>query len=142
MKMKPILDTYERTVAWRRVQEKMSVRQISERVGCCVNSVRRWMIHDPHTLRINQEHHDAFLAMLEEHMEGLRLPGDLPSSDRPVSESATEPEVKLVPDGFHNISIPVIEKEVVLVDLINQELNRFSADRLVAVYRAILSKVL
>ena len=38
--------------------------------------------------------------------------------------------------------IPQIEKQVVLIDLINRELNEMDAERLVGIYRAIMAKII
>ena len=38
--------------------------------------------------------------------------------------------------------IPQIEKQVVLIDLINRELNTMDAERLIDIYRAIMAKII
>lgn len=38
--------------------------------------------------------------------------------------------------------IPQIERQVVLIDLINQELNDMDADEPVGIYRAIMAKII
>lgn len=142
-----ILNTYERVAAWHAVQEKLTMPQIAERIGCSLSSVHNWVKKDPHYLQVNKAHHDAFVALLEDFMEGIRVPGMPPSSDMPLEPvvEKTEPQRVEIPKtlgGDHCVEIPVFEKEVILIDLIDQELRHLSAERLISVYRAILSKVL
>lgn len=42
----------------------------------------------------------------------------------------------------HVYMIPQIERQVVLIDLINRELNEMDAERLVGIYRAIMAKII
>ena len=133
------LDTPARKAAWETLKKELTGREIGELIGCSPKTVDVWR-RKKGTLRIYPHTAEKLIELLDQF--SLRHKDE----PEPVSEEAV-PEVAEKTTATpvrkdHVYMIPQIEKQVVLIDLINQELNDMDADRLVGIYRAIMAKII
>lgn len=134
-------NTPARKAAWEALKKELTGREIGELVGCSHKTVDVWK-RKKGTLRIYPHTAEKLIELLDQFsLRHKDEPEPEPISEEAVPEVAeTKTESTLRKD--HVYMIPQIEKQVVLIDLINQELNEMDADRLVGIYRAIMAKII
>ena len=142
------LDTEARRLAWETIKTELSGRGIAERLGCKTNTVNRWKRRS--TLRLYPHIAEKLIELLDNwpvcappttnKQQPIESP--LAPTDGTAAVSSNVGANKMPFRKDHVYVIPQIEKQVVLIDLINQELNGMDSDRLVGIYRAIMSKII
>lgn len=133
------LDSDKRKLAWEAVKTELTGSEIAKRLGCKPNTVNVWRRKNG-ALRLYPHIAEKLIELLDQFSP--------PHKDEPkpvseeavpeVAEKTTETPVR----KDHVYMIPQIERQVVLIDLINQELNDMDAERLVGIYRAIMAKII
>lgn len=142
------LDTEARRLAWDAVKKELSGRAIAERLGCKTNTVNRWKRRS--TLRLYPHIAEKLIELLDSWpvyappTTNKQQPIESPvePTDGIASVSSDSSDNKLPVRKDHVYMIPQIERQVVLIDLINRELNDMDAERLVGIYRAIMAKII
>lgn len=126
------LDTEARKLAWEALKKELNGRELAELLGCKPNTVNVWKRKNG-ALRLYPHAAEKLIELLDQYG---------PSEHTTVTdvEDATETPEPVRKD--HVYMIPQIERQVVLIDLINRELNDMDADRLVGIYRAIMAKII
>ena len=142
------LDTAARQRAWEVVKKELSGRAIAELLGCEATTVNWWKRKGalrlyPHTAEKLIELLDNWPVDATPNMD-KQQPTESPAepTDGTVAVSSDSSVNKLPVRKDHVYMIPQIEKQVVLIDLINRELNNMDVDRLVDIYRAIMAKII
>lgn len=132
------LDTPARKAAWETLKKELTGKKIGELVGCSRATVDGWK-RKKKPLAIHPQSAEKLIELLDQfsppHNESA------PVSEEAVPEVAEKTTATPVRKD-HVYMIPQIEKQVVLIDLINRELNEMDADRLVGIYRAIMAKII
>ena len=143
------LDTEARQRAWEVVKKELSGRAIAELLGCESTTVNWWK-RKTGPLRLYPHTAEKLIELLD----NWPVSATPTTVDKQPIESPVEPtdEIAAVSsdDGVnkmpvrkdHVYMIPQIERQVVLIDLINRELNNMDAERLVGIYRAIMAKII
>lgn len=143
------LNTEARQRAWETVKKELSGRAIAELLGCEATTVNWWKRKS--TLRLYPQLAEKLIELLDNWP--VNTPPTTVDKQQPI-ESPLEPS-----DGTAAVSsevavnntpvrkdhvymIPQIERQVVLIDLINRELNDMDAERLIDIYRAIMAKII
>lgn len=143
------IDTDDRKLAWETVKTELTGSEIAKRLSCNPNTVNVWK-RKKGTLRLYPHIAEKLIELLDNWP--VRTTPTTADKQQPI-ESPVEPtdEIAAVStDGVndmpvrkdHVYMIPQIERQVVLIDLINRELNDMDADRLVGIYRAIMAKII
>lgn len=144
------LNTEARQRAWETVKKELSGRAIAELLGCEATTVNWWKRKQgplrlyPHTAEKLIELLDNWPIDATPTTVDKQQPTESPAAPTdgiaPVSSEVAVTETPVRKD--HVYMIPQIEKQVVLIDLINRELNEMDAERLVGIYRAIMAKII
>lgn len=132
-------NTPARKAAWETLKKELTGREIGELIGCSQKTVDVWR-RKKKPLAIYPQTAEKLIELLDQFSPSHK------DESAPVSEEAV-PEVVEKTTATpvrkdHVYMIPQIEKQVVLIDLINRELNNMDAERLVDVYRAIMAKII
>ena len=144
------LDTAARQRAWEVVKKELSGRAIAELLGCEATTVNWWK-RKQGPLRLYPHTAEKLIELLDNWpVSTLPTNTDKQQPIEPTSEStdgiaavSSDVEVNKIPvRKDHVYMIPQIERQVVLIDLINRELNNMDAERLVGIYRAIMAKII
>lgn len=145
------LDSDKRKLAWEVVKTELTGSEIAKRLGCKPNTVNVWRRKNG-ALRLYPNIAEKLIELLDnwparttpttadKQQQPIESPAD--PTDGTVTVSSDSSDNKLPVRKDHVYMIPQIEKQVVLIDLINQELNDMDADRLVGIYRAIMAKII
>ena len=143
------LDTAARQRAWETVKKELSGRAIAELLGCEATTVNWWKRKS--TLRLYPHTAEKLIELLDNwpidatpNMD-KQQPTESPAAEPTDGTTAVASEDgvnKLPVRKDHVYMIPQIEKQVVLIDLINRELNTMDAERLIDIYRAIMAKII
>ncbi len=144
------LDTAARQRAWEVVKKELSGRGIAELLGCEATTVNWWKRKKgplrlyPHTAEKLIELLDNWPVDATPTTVDKRRPIESPleRADGIATVSSDNGGNNTPVRKDHVYMIPQIERQVVLIDLINRELNDMDADRLVGVYRAIMAKII
>ena len=133
------INTPARGAAWEAIKKDLTGKEIAEFVGCSRQTVDVWR-RKKEPLAIYPQTAEKLIELLDQFSQSHK------DESAPVSEEAV-PEVAEKTTATpvrkdHVYMIPQIEKQVVLIDLINQELNDMDADRLIGIYRAIMAKII
>lgn len=144
------IDTDARKIAWEALKKELNGRELAELLGCKPNTVNVWKRKNG-ALRLYPHIAEKLIELLDNW--SARTTPTTADKQQPI-ESPVEPtdEIAAVSSDTgvtdmlvrkdHVYIIPQIERQVVLIDLINQELNEMDADRLVGIYRAIMAKII
>lgn len=144
------LDTAARQRAWEIVKKELSGRAIAELIGCEATTVNWWK-RKAEPLRLYPHIAEKLIELLDNWP--ISTPPTTVDKQQPI-ESPLEPTDGIAPVSSevavnkmpvrkdHVYMIPQIERQVVLIDLINRELNEMDAERLVGIYRAIMAKII
>ena len=143
------LDTPARKAAWETLKKELTGKKIGELLGCKPNTVNVWK-RKKGALRLYPRTAEKLIELLDNWP--VRTTPTAMDKQQPI-EAPLEPTdgiAAVSSDGVndmpvrkdHVYMIPQIEKQVVLIDLINQELNGMDSDRLVGIYRAIVAKII
>ena len=144
------LDTAARQRAWEVVKKELSGRAIAELLGCEATTVNWWK-RKQGPLRLYPHTAEKLIELLDNWPVSTQPTNtDKQQPIEPTSEStdgiaavSSDVEVNKIPvRKDHVYMIPQIERQVVLIDLINRELNNMDAERLVGIYRAIMAKII
>lgn len=132
-------NTPARKAAWETLKKELTGREIGELIGCSQKTVDVWR-RKKKPLAIYPQTAEKLIELLDQFSPPHK---DEPKSvsEEAVPEVAEKTTVTPVRKD-HVYMIPQIEKQVVLIDLINRELNEMDADRLVGIYRAIMAKII
>lgn len=143
------LDTEARQRAWEIVKKELSGRAIAELLGCEATTVNWWK-RKKEPLRLYPHTAEKLIELLDNWPVGetsttvdkqpIESPAAPTDGIAPVSSDSSVNKMPVRKD--HVYMIPQIEKQVVLIDLINRELNEMDAERLVGIYRAIMAKII
>lgn len=143
------LDTEARQRAWEALKKELNGSELAELLGCKPNTVNVWK-RKKGALRLYPHTAEKLIELLD----------NWPVSEMPTATDKQQPTespaeqtdgiAAVSSDGVtdmpvrkdHVYMIPQIERQVVLIDLINRELNDMDADRLVGIYRAIMAKII
>lgn len=145
------LDTEARKLAWETVKKELSGRAIAERLGCESTTVNWWKRKQeplrlyPHTAEKLIELLDNWPVSTPPTNTDKQQPTESPAAELTAEVSAVSSEVAVTETPVrkdHVYMIPQIERQVVLIDLINRELNEMDAERLIGIYRAIMAKII
>lgn len=120
-------NTPARKAAWEAVKTELTGKAIGELIGCSPKTVDVWK-RKKKPLAIYPQTAEKLIELLDQ----------FSPSHKDESESVSEEAVR----KDHVYMIPQIERQVVLIDLINRELNEMDAERLVGIYRAIMAKII
>ena len=143
------LDTAARQRAWEVVKKELSGREIAELLGCEATTVNWWK-RKKEPLRLYPHTAEKLIELLD----NWPVSETPTTTDKQPIESPVEPtdgiaavssdvDVNKMPvRKDHVYMIPQIERQVVLIDLINRELNNMDAERLIGIYRAIMAKII
>lgn len=143
------LDTEARQRAWEVVKKELSGRAIAELLGCEATTVNWWKRKS--TLRVYPHIAEKLIELLDnwpvdttpttvDKQQPTESPAEPTDEVSAVSSDSSVNKLPVRKD--HVYMIPQIEKQVVLIDLINRELNEMNAERLVGIYRAIMAKII
>ena len=133
------LNTPARKAAWETLKKELTGKRIGELVGCSQKTVDVWR-RKKEPLAIYPQTAEKLIELLDQFSQRCKDEPE-PVSEEAVPEVAEKTIVTPVRKD-HVYMIPQIEKQVVLIDLINRELNDMDADRLVGIYRAIMAKII
>ena len=143
------LDSDKRKLAWEVVKTELTGSEIAKRLGCKPNTVNVWRRKNG-ALRLYPNIAEKLIELLDNwpidatpNMD-KQQPTESPSdpTDEVAAVLSDSSVNKLPVRKDHVYMIPQIEKQVVLIDLINRELNSMDSDRLVGIYRAIMTKII
>lgn len=113
----------------------MSEEKIAQAAKCKRSTAGRWK-RLPQPIMLQRRNAEKLIGLLDRWAKDpgqvMAEPGD--STSTQLSEPAERKD--------HVYMIPEFNKQVVLIDLINQELNQMSAERLSSVYRAIMKQII
>lgn len=143
------LNTEARQRAWEVVKKELSGRAIAELLGCEATTVNWWKRKS--SLRLYPHTAEKLIDLLDNWP--VNTPPTAVDEQQPVESPlektdgiaavSSDVEVNKMPvRKDHVYMIPQIERQVVLIDLINRELNEMDAERLVGIYRAIMAKII
>ena len=144
------LDTEARKLAWETVKKELSGRAIAERLGCESTTVNWWK-RKQEPLRLYPHTAEKLIELLDnwpvntppttvDKQQPIESPLEPSDGTAAVSSEVAVTETPVRKD--HVYMIPQIERQVVLIDLINRELNEMDAERLIGIYRAIMAKII
>ena len=143
------LNTEARQRAWEIVKKELSGGAIAELLGCEATTVNWWK-RKAEPLRLYPHIAEKLIELLDnwpvdatsttDKQQPIEAPADPTDGTVAVSSDSSVNELPVRKD--HVYMIPQIEKQVVLIDLINRELNEMDAERLVGIYRAIMAKII
>lgn len=132
-------NTPARKAAWEILKKELTVKEIAELIGCSQKTVDVWK-RKKKPLAIYPQTAEKLIELLDQ-FSSRRRDEPQPVSEEAVPEVAEKTTATPVRKD-HVYMIPQIERQVVLIDLINRELNDMDADRLVGIYRAIMAKII
>lgn len=143
------LNTEARQRAWEIVKKELSGRAIAELLGCEATTVNWWK-RKAEPLRLYPHIAEKLIELLDNWPvsetptvdKQQQIESPLEQTDGTAAVSTDVDVNKMPVRKDHVYMIPQIERQVVLIDLINQELNDMDADRLVGIYRAIMAKII
>lgn len=144
------LDSDKRKLAWESVKTELTGSEIAKRLSCKPNTVNVWKRKNG-ALRLYPNIAEKLIELLDNwpvrttpttaaKQQQIESPVESTDEIAAVSSDAGVTDVPVRKD--HVYMIPQIERQVVLIDLINRELNDMDADRLVGIYRAIMAKII
>ena len=144
------LDTEARKLAWETVKKELSGKRIAELLGCEATTVNWWK-RKKEPLRLYPHTAEKLIELLDNwpvdatpttvtNQQPTESPAEQTDGIAPVSSEVAVTETPVRKD--HVYMIPQIERQVVLIDLINRELNEMDAERLIGIYRAIMAKII
>ena len=143
------IDTDDRKLDWEAVKTELTGSELAKRLSCKPNTVNVWK-RKKGTLRLYPHIAEKLIELLDNwpvftpttavKQQPIESPAEPPDGIAAVSSDAGVTDMPVRKD--HVYMIPQIEKQVVLIDLINRELNSMDSDRLVGVYRAIMTKII
>lgn len=144
------LNTEARQRAWEVVKKELSGKGIAELLGCEATTVNWWK-RKTGPLRLYPHTAEKLIELLDnwpistppatvDKQQPTESPAEQTDGTAAVSSDVDVNELPVRKD--HVYMIPQIERQVVLIDLINRELNEMDAERLVGIYRAIMAKII
>ena len=144
------LNTEARQRAWEVVKKELPGGCIAELLGCDVSTVNWWK-RKKEPLRLYPHLAEKLIELLDnwpvstpptamDKQQPTESPAEQTDGTAAVSSDVDVTETPVRRD--HVYMIPQIERQVVLIDLINRELNEMDAERLVGIYRAIMAKII
>lgn len=125
-------NTPARKAAWETLKKELTVKEIAELIGCSHKTVDVWK-RKKKPLAIYPQTAEKLIELLDQYG---------PSEHATVTDAKDATETPEPVRKDHVYMIPQIERQVVLIDLINRELNEMDADRLVGIYRAVMAKII